>query len=79
MRAWRRQQREDRAPAPPLLPPSYALECGWCGEVRTRPLDSACPLCGGQWFRLARGNAQPEGPRPDPLGLRQIDKTGRHM
>jgi hypothetical protein len=46
-----------------LLPPSYPLQCGWCGEIRTRPLDSSCPLCAGTWYRLA-------GP---------VDKMARHM
>jgi len=46
----RRRRGPDRGSG---LPPSYPLECGWCGNTRTRPLDSACPVCGGAWYRLS--------------------------
>jgi hypothetical protein len=48
--AWHRRRRgADRNG----LPPTYPLECGWCGETRTRPMDTTCPVCGGAWYRLS--------------------------
>jgi hypothetical protein len=58
---------EAAQPTTLLLPPSYPLECGWCGQVRTRPLDTACPLCGGAWYRLA------------VVARQAVDKMARHM
>jgi hypothetical protein len=46
-------RRRRRAPDRNALPPSYPLECGWCGNTRTRPLDTPCPVCGGAWYRLS--------------------------
>lgn len=61
----------------PVLLPTFTLECGWCGGVRTRPLDSTCPLCGGAWFRLA---PPPErGPGSPMPQVQALDKVGRHM